>query len=99
MKPKKAVKILPTIQDLDPAVFADRQVVIQLGELDKDHTQLVLVELMIDPRPTGLFRIAQAELLFDVPIANLVGEAIRHDIKVSFATDANLSPDGSALVM
>src|SRR5260221_1745226 len=49
VRPKKAVKILPTIQDLDPAVFADRQVVIKLGELDKDHTHLVLGELMVDP--------------------------------------------------
>src|ERR1700724_3270290 len=32
--PKKAVKVLPIIQDLGPSVLSDRQVVIQLGDLE-----------------------------------------------------------------
>src|SRR5947209_9045925 len=87
--PKKAVKVLPIIQDLGPSVLSDRQVVIHLGDLEKDSAQSVLVELMIDPRPAGLFRIAQAELTYDVPIATLVGESIRDDIKITFTTHAN----------
>ncbi|HYX51063.1 MAG TPA: VWA domain-containing protein, partial [Ktedonobacteraceae bacterium] len=89
--PKKAVKVLPIISELDQSVLSDRQVVIPLGDLEKDKPQSVLVELMIDPRPAGLFRIAQAELSYDVPIANLVGERIRDDIKVTFTTDPNQS--------
>src|SRR5947207_6193930 len=68
---KKALKLLPIISQYGPAVLADRQVVIHLGDLEKDNAQSVLVELMIDPRPAGLFRIAQAELTYDVPIAKL----------------------------
>ncbi|TMB87392.1 MAG: VWA domain-containing protein [Chloroflexi bacterium] len=97
--PKKAVKVLPIIQDLGPSVLSDRQVVIHLGDLEKDNAQSVLVELMIDPRPAGLFRIAQAELTYDVPIANLVGESLRDDIKVSFTTDANEAAQVNPLVM
>jgi Ca-activated chloride channel family protein len=96
---KKAVKVLPIIQDLGQSVLADRQVVIHLGDLEKDHAQSVLVELMIDPRPAGLFRIAQAELTYDVPIANLVGESIREDIKVTFTTDTNEAAQVNPLVM
>jgi Ca-activated chloride channel family protein len=92
--PKKAVKVLPIIQDLGPSVLSDR-----LGDLEKDNAQSVLVELMIDPRPAGLFRIAQAELSYDVPIANLVGESIRDDIKVSFTADANEAAQVNPLVM
>ncbi|HYU72454.1 MAG TPA: VWA domain-containing protein [Ktedonobacteraceae bacterium] len=97
--PKKAVKVLPIIQDLGPSVLSDRQVVIHLGDLEKDNAQSVLVELMIDPRPAGLFRIAQTELTYDVPIASLVGESIREDIKVTFTTDANEAAQVNPLVM
>ncbi|HLI09315.1 MAG TPA: VWA domain-containing protein [Ktedonobacteraceae bacterium] len=97
--PRKAVKVLPIISDLGQSVLSDRQVVIPLGDLEKDTPQSVLVELMIDPRPAGLFRIAQAELSYDVPIANLIGEKVREDIKVNFTTDANLSAQVNGLVM
>jgi Ca-activated chloride channel homolog len=97
--PKKAVKVLPIISDLGQSVLSDRQIVIPLGDLEKDKPQSVLVELMIDPRPAGLFRIAQAELTYDVPIANLVGEKIRDDIKVTFTTDANQAAQVNPTVM
>ena len=99
VSPKKAVKVLPIISDLGQSVLSDRQVVIPLGDLEKDKPQSVLVELMIDPRPAGLFRIMQAELSYDVPIANLEGEKIRDDIKVTFTTDANQSAAVNANVM
>ena len=97
--PKKAVKVLPIISDLGQSVLQDRQIVVPLGDLERDHSQSVLVELMIDPRPAGLFRIAQAELTYDVPIANLIGERIRDDIKVTFTNDANEAAQVNAYVM
>ncbi len=97
--PKKAVKVLPIISDLGQSVLSDRQIVVPLGDLEKDNAQSVLVELMIDPRPAGLFRIAQAELTYDVPIANLVGERVRDDIKVTFTTDASQAAQVNAYVM
>jgi Ca-activated chloride channel family protein len=99
VSPRKAVKVLPLIRDVDQSSLSDRQVVISLGDLEKDNAQSVLVELMIDPRPAGLFRIAQAELSYDVPVAGIVGERIRDDIKVTFTTDANEAAQVNALVM
>jgi Ca-activated chloride channel homolog len=96
---KKAVKVLPIISDLGQSVLSDRQVIIPLGDLEKDKPQSVLVELMLDPRPAGLFRIAQAELSYDVPIANIEGEKIRDDIKITFTSDANESAPVNAYVM
>ncbi len=99
VSPKKAVKVLPIISDLGQSVLSDRQIIIPLGDLEKDKPQSVLVELMIDPRPAGLFRIAQAELTYDVPITGLTGESLRDDIKVTFTTDANQSAPVNATVM
>ncbi len=99
VSPRKAVKVLPLIRDVDPSSLSDRQVIIPLGDLEKDTAQSVLVELMIDPRPAGLFRIAQAELSYDVPVAGLANERVRDDIKVTFTTDANEAAQVNAVVM
>jgi Ca-activated chloride channel family protein len=99
VSPKKAVKVLPIIADLGPNVLSDRQVVIPLGDLEKDKPQSVLFELMIDPRQAGLFRIGQAELNYDVPITGLVGESLRDDVKVTFTPDSNQAAAVNAVVM
>ncbi len=99
VSPRKAVKVLPLIRDVDASSLSDRQVVVSLGDLEKDNAQSVLVELMIDPRPAGLFRIAQAELSYDVPVAGIMNERIRDDIKVTFTTDANEAAQVNATVM
>ncbi len=99
VSPRKAVKVLPLIRDIDQSSLSDRQVVIALGDLEKDTAQSVLLELMLDPRPAGLFRIAQAELSYDVPVTNTVGERIREDIKVTFTNDANEAAQVNAVVM
>src|SRR5690348_12965361 len=97
--PRRAVKVLPVIQDVGSSALADRQVTVGLGDLEKETAQAVLVELMIDPRPPGLFRICQTELTYDVPVVGLVREQIRDDIKVTFTTDTNLTSQVNALVM
>ncbi|MBV9616577.1 MAG: VWA domain-containing protein, partial [Ktedonobacteraceae bacterium] len=97
--PRKAVKVLPLIRDIDQSSLSDRQVTVALGDLEKDTAQSVLVELMIDPRPAGLFRIAQAELSYDVPVTGIVSEHVRDDIKVTFTNDANQAAQVNALVM
>ncbi|HEX4205716.1 MAG TPA: VWA domain-containing protein [Ktedonobacteraceae bacterium] len=99
VSPRKAVKVLPLIRDVDPSALSDRQVTVQLGDLEKDTPQSVLVELMIDPRPAGLFRIAQAEIVYDVPVTNLFSERIHEDVKVTFTNDANQAAQVNALVM
>ncbi|GCE26791.1 VWA domain-containing protein [Dictyobacter alpinus] len=97
--PRKAVKVLPLIREVEGSSLSDRQVVISLGDLEKETAQSVLVELMIDPRPAGLFRIAQAELTYDVPVVGLTNEKIREDIKVTFSNDANQTAQVNAMVM
>lgn len=97
--PKKAVMVLPIIKDLSQSTLSDRQVVLPLGDLEKDTPQSVLVELMVDPRPAGVFRIAQIELTYDVPVANLIGENVHDDIKVTFTSDPDQAAQVNSLVM
>src|SRR5260221_13246250 len=87
--PKKAVKVLPIIQDFGPSVLADRQVVIQLGDLEKDNAQSVLVELMVHPLPEGFFRIVKVELTNEAAVATMVGGSGPQVIKVNLITNEN----------
>ncbi|HLW00807.1 MAG TPA: VWA domain-containing protein [Ktedonobacterales bacterium] len=97
--PKKAVKVLPQITDLGPSVLSDRQVVVALGDLEKDTPQSVLFELMIEPKPAGVFRIAVAELTYDVPTMSRQGEQLRADIVIGFSQDVTETQAVNAAVM
>jgi len=99
VSPRKAVRVLPIIRDIDQSALSDRRVTISLGDLEKETSQSVLVELMLDPRPAGLFRIAQAELTYDVPVTGVTSERLREDIKVTFTQDTNQAAQVNALVM
>src|SRR5260370_34503 len=56
-------------------------------------------QLARDARAGGVFRIAKTEVTYDVPIANLIGERVRDDIKVTFTTDPNEAAQVNPLVM
>ncbi len=72
---------------------------IPLGDLEKNNPSSVLIELLVEPRSAGLFRIAQAELSYDVPMIGLHGEKVLDDIKVAFTSDTTLSTQVNATVM
>ncbi len=97
--PKRAVKVLPQISDLGQNVLGDRQVVVPLGDLEKDTPQAVLFEVSIDPKPAGVFRIAVAELTYDVPAMNAQNQQLRTDIVVGFTQDPNQAQAVNAVVM
>ena len=99
VSPRRATRVLPTINEFDASVLSDRQIVLPLGDLEKNNPQAVLIELMIDPRPPGLFRVAQAELTYDVPTLRLAGEKVREDIKITFRSDALAAGQLNAKVM
>lgn len=97
--PKKAVKVLPVISDLGPSVLSDRSVVVPLGQLERGVGQAVLIELLLDPKPAGTFRLAQAELSYDVPTGGSVGELLRADVVANFTTDPNQAAGVNPTVM
>ncbi|HKS71109.1 MAG TPA: VWA domain-containing protein, partial [Ktedonobacterales bacterium] len=64
---KRAVRVLPLITEQAQQTLADRQTVLPLGDIERNTPQAVLFELMVEPKPVGTFRVAQAELSYDVP--------------------------------
>ena len=97
--PRQVWQVLPMISNLGYRPLSDRDVQVTLGELEKGHSRSLLVELLISPRPAGSYRIAQAELGYDVPGLKLIGEKIKTDIMLDFSADALLAKRYDADVM
>lgn len=97
--PRQVWRVSPLIENLGYSPISDEAVQIRLGEMDKDQGISLLVELLVSPRPEGTFRIAQAEVNYDVPVLNLVGEKSRVDIMLEFTADPQLAREYNAETM
>ena len=97
--PRQVWQVLPMISNLGYRPLSDRDVQVTLGELEKGQPRSLLVELLVSPRPAGRYRIAQAEISYDVPGLKLVGEKVKADILLDFTADAALAKQYDAEVM
>jgi len=97
VSPKRAVKVLPLISELSQERLSDREAVIAVGDIERTAPQAVLFELLVENRPVGTFRIAQAELSYDVPGGGT--EKVRADAVVTFTNDPVPPEEANPVVM
>jgi Ca-activated chloride channel family protein len=90
--PRAAWRVVPQISKLSARTLSDRDVQIPLGDVDRDTGQAVLVELVVQPKTPGAYRIAQAELTYDVPAAGLSGERVRQDVILNLVDSQAVTP-------
>ncbi len=84
---RRAMRMLPIVDDLGEAVLHGKLVEVSLGDLPREATQAVLLELLIEPRTAGHFRIAQVELSYDIPLLGLLKQSARQDVVATFVND------------
>jgi Ca-activated chloride channel homolog len=97
--PRQVWQVLPMISNLGYRPLSDRDVQVSLGEMEKGHPHSLLVELLVSPRPAGRYRVAQAEVSYDVPGLGLVAEKVKSDILLDFTADATLAKQYDPEVM
>jgi Ca-activated chloride channel family protein len=97
--PRQVWQVLPMIANLGYRPLSDRDVQVALGELEKGQPRSLLVELLVGPRPAGRYRLAQAEISYDVPGLGLVGQKVRSDILLDLTADPALARSYDAEVM
>ena len=97
--PRRVWRLVPMISDLGHSPIADRHIVVPLGELEKDQGQGILVELLLPARQPGTYRIAQAEMSYDVPSMNRSQEKARADLLLHYTYDPNLARQVNPRVM
>jgi Ca-activated chloride channel homolog len=97
--PRAVWQVIPLISNLGYRPVSDRDVSVPLGELETGSGRTVLIELLIDPRPVGQYRIGQVEVGYDVPVLNLQGERTRADVMMTFSSDPAQTAQVNAPVM
>lgn len=99
VSPRQVWRVLPLISNLGYQPLSDRDVQVSLGDLERDVGQAVLVELIIPQRSPGKYRIAQAEVSYDIPSRNIFGERVRSDIIVEYTADESAAKQVNQYVM
>lgn len=97
--PRAAWQVVPLIKNLGYKPLADRAVVLPLEQLEKNERRVLLIELMVDPKPSGAYRIGQLEVAYDIPLLNVVGGRARADLTITVTSDAALAQQVNPQVM
>lgn len=99
VQPRAAWQVVPLIKNLGYKPAADRAVVVPLEQLEKDSRRVLLLELMVEPKPAGQYRIGQVEIAYDIPLLGLQGERERTDLMLTVTTDQALTQQLNPQVM
>jgi len=97
--PRQVWQVLPMISNLGYRPLSDRDVQVGLGELEKGQPRSLLVELLVGVRPAGQYRVAQAEISYDIPGLGIAGEKVKSDIVLEFTADAARAREYDSEVM
>ena len=97
--PRQVWQVTPVIANLGYTPIGKQDVQVSLGEVDAETGKSLLVELLLPPRQPGRYRVAQAEIRYDVPAANLTGASARSDVVLTFTADAQESRRYDAAIM
>jgi Ca-activated chloride channel family protein len=99
MMPRAVWRVTPMIAKLGHRALSDRDVQITLGEMERGQGQSVLVEMLVPPRQPGSYRIAQAEVSYDVPATGAKDEKVRADVVLNFTSDPAMASQGNPYVL
>jgi Ca-activated chloride channel family protein len=97
--PRAVWRVQPLIAKLGHCALSERDVQIALGGMEGGQGQSVLVELLVPPRQPGAYRIAQAEVSYDVPASGVAGEKVKADVVLNFTADPALVSEGNPHVL
>lgn len=99
--PRAVYRVKPMIANLGYTPIGMGEINIDLGDVQSDTGATVLAELMLPARQAGEYRVAQAELTYDVPQEQRLDQRVRVDINVEITADAgavNVDPPTMNLV-
>lgn len=97
--PRAVWQVIPLINNLGYQPISDRDVNVPLGELETGQGRTLLLELLVEPRPIGQYRVGQLEVSYDVPMMKLVAEKSRADVLLTFTGDQTQIAQVNAPIM
>ncbi|MFN3763735.1 MAG: vWA domain-containing protein, partial [Anaerolineae bacterium] len=97
--PRAVWRVTPLIARLGHRALSDRDVQVTLGDMDVGQMQSILVELLLPPRAPGIYRVAQAEISYDVAALGYTGRKAKTDIVLEFTQDVARAAQVNPTVM
>jgi Ca-activated chloride channel family protein len=97
--PRAVWQVQPLITKLEHRAIADRDVQVMLGDMDREQGQSALVEMLVPPRQPGTYRVAQAEVSYNVAATHLAGEKVKTDVILDFTADPAQAAQTNPYVM
>ena len=97
VRPRGVWRVRPLIDRLSARAVGERDVQVALGDLQSEG-QSVLIELSLPSRAPGDYRLAQAEVNYDIP-GGVAGQRATADVLVTFTTDAAAATAVNGAVM
>ncbi|MDX9952848.1 MAG: VWA domain-containing protein [Anaerolineae bacterium] len=92
-------RVTPMISLLGQRTVSVRDVQVILGDMERGKGQSVLVELLVPPLLAGKYRLAQAEIAYDVASLGLRGEKVKTDVVLAFSVDSMETAASHAAVL
>ena len=86
--PRAVHRVTPTISNLGYQPIGQNEVAVRLGDLEAGAVASVVIDMLIQPRPVGTFRIAQAELHY-TPLGQDTATVIKQDILLEISANAS----------
>lgn len=87
VSPRTVWRVIPLIENLGSQHISERDINVPLGELETGQGQALLIELLVEPRTAGQYRVGQLEVVYDVPALNVTQEKHRADIMLTFSAN------------
>lgn len=88
--PRAVYRATPTIANLGYQPIGQNEVAVKLGDLAYGSGSSIILDMMIQPRTTGTFRIAQVELHY-LPVGQQTEQIIKQDVLLEYTADAGQS--------
>ena len=86
--PRSIWRVTPLISGLDHLEVAEHDVQVFLGDLQSGIGQSVLAELILPPRPAGIYRMAQADITYNIAGSEQSDIKQSIDLVIAYSQDA-----------
>ncbi len=97
--PRAVWQVIPIIDNLGTGTLGERDLELKLGELERGQGRTLLVEMLIEPRAAGQYRVGQIEVTYNVPSLGIQHEKVRIDVLLTFTNDSGEISQVNAPVM
>lgn len=87
VEPRQIYRVIPDIIDLSHTALTDRDINVDLGTIDQQTGQTLLIDVLLPVRPAGRYRIAQAELLYTLSGGTPTTETVRSEVIIEMSGD------------